>query len=78
MEGDDISLSEMVAFFRGEGVEVHVLGFPECKEFRPIRKLDGSYTDRCRDCGGLEAEHKTKPEEPTDQTGKNTNEKQRN
>ena len=28
-----------------------------CKLFSPLRKMDGSYTDHCQDCGQTEEEH---------------------
>jgi hypothetical protein len=28
-----------------------------CSMFRPLRKMDGSYTDHCQDCGQTEEEH---------------------
>lgn len=31
--------------------------FNGCKSFRPLRKMDGSYSQRCADCGWMEQDH---------------------
>ena len=37
--------------------EFHGADACACPQFNPLRKLDGSYSRRCRDCGQLETEH---------------------
>jgi DnaJ-class molecular chaperone len=76
MEGD-ISLSEMIAFFAGEGVDV-IIECPACHGYGSNLK---ETADRCTKCGGsglVRVEKTNQPERPTDQKGQDTNEKQHN